>query len=512
MSGKKGRRGPSPISNFPAQLHKILSLPEFSHIISWMPHGRSWRVLKPKLFKEIVMLKYFSHQSKYSSFTRQVNAWNFRRITRGPDRFTYYHMFFIRDFPQEAMKMTRGVSDDTCESQFMMSDQSEHDFFKMNFLPQNSFGYGSNLPIRPPYPLSPPSNVVNNFMSYHRPNMQLPYYPNPPSRSYQEQMHSPVFQQPTPHHFRQQSNTSEVQYSANTGQYHTSTSDNEWRGKHPRQPSNRDDQYHSSTLDYKLPGKQISEKQSDRSMAPPRPIGDVKDEDGYSQHHGPYLIKDSQYCPNRSDDKWRSEFTRQTSNNNQLHKVTPDYTGIFSRQPSKDKQKPSLLSPISHEKLEFTSSTSSYDHYHKSERLTSSRSNYRRQESMSLFNPPDQEYCVRPTSHDTILSNQTDQDSGQDIWKDGKDAQIHHSNQTRILSPETYHLKVFRDNTSDQLPIIIEVPLQTSQESEAASYTEKAAKPIRLNLSFDKSNHYIEWNNSLLSIESGRDEKKFEDR
>ena len=63
------RRGPSLSSTFPAKLHKILSIPELSHIISWMPHGRSWRVLQPKLFEEKVMPKYFAHQSKYASFT-----------------------------------------------------------------------------------------------------------------------------------------------------------------------------------------------------------------------------------------------------------------------------------------------------------------------------------------------------------------------------------------------------------------------------------------------------------
>jgi len=483
MSGKKGGREPSPISSFPAKLHKILSLPEFSHIISWRPHGRSWRVLNPKLFTDVVMPKYFSRQSKYSSFTRQVSGWNFRRITRGPDRFTYYHMFFIRDSPQEAMKMTRGASDNTCISHFMMSNQSEHDFCKMNFLPQNSFGYGNNLPIRPPYPLSPPSNGVNNFMSNHRLDMQLPYNPSPPSCSYQEQMHSPVFQQQTPHYFRQQSNTREVQYSANTGQYHTIRSDNELRAKQPRQPSNCDDQYHSRTLDYNLQGRQISEKLSDHSTEFPRSIGNVKDEDGYSQH----LINDSQHYPCRIDDNWRSEFTRQTSNNNQLHKVTPDYKGIFSRQPFKDKQKPPLLLPISHDKLEFTSSTSSYDQYHKPEHPTSSRSHHRRQELLSFFNSPDQKYCVRPRNFDTILSNQTGQDSSQDIWKDSKDAQIHYPNQTKLLSPETHHLKEFRYSISDQLPIIIEAPLQTLQKSENTSCTEKAIEPIRSILSFDNS-------------------------
>jgi len=104
------RRGPSLSSTFPAKLHKILSIPELSHIISWMPHGRSWRVLQPKLFEEKVMPKYFAHQSKYASFTRQVNGWRFKRITIGPDRNCYYNVFFLRDFPQKTRGMTRRSS------------------------------------------------------------------------------------------------------------------------------------------------------------------------------------------------------------------------------------------------------------------------------------------------------------------------------------------------------------------------------------------------------------------
>lgn len=34
--------------SFPTKLHKILSNPENSEYITWLPHGRSWRVLKPK--------------------------------------------------------------------------------------------------------------------------------------------------------------------------------------------------------------------------------------------------------------------------------------------------------------------------------------------------------------------------------------------------------------------------------------------------------------------------------
>jgi hypothetical protein len=56
---------------FPVKLHRILSNHEYSDVISWLPHGRSWRVLKPKAFEEKVIPLYFRH-AKYASFMRQV--------------------------------------------------------------------------------------------------------------------------------------------------------------------------------------------------------------------------------------------------------------------------------------------------------------------------------------------------------------------------------------------------------------------------------------------------------
>jgi hypothetical protein len=75
---------------FPVKLHMILSNPEFQDIISWLPHGRSWRILQQKAFEERVIPLYFRH-GRYSSFARQVNGWGFRRITHGSDYNSYYH-------------------------------------------------------------------------------------------------------------------------------------------------------------------------------------------------------------------------------------------------------------------------------------------------------------------------------------------------------------------------------------------------------------------------------------
>jgi hypothetical protein len=74
----------------PIKLNAMLAEEELSHIIAWMPHGRSWRILKPKQFVKEVLPKYFDY-CNYNSFIRLVNAWGFRRFSSGPDRHSYYH-------------------------------------------------------------------------------------------------------------------------------------------------------------------------------------------------------------------------------------------------------------------------------------------------------------------------------------------------------------------------------------------------------------------------------------
>lgn len=101
---------PGTVPNFVAKMHAILSRPDLADVIAWMPHGRAWRVLKPREFEIRVIPTYFEH-AKFSSFIRQANGWGFRRITQGPDRNAYYHELFLRGLPHLCKKMKRpGVS------------------------------------------------------------------------------------------------------------------------------------------------------------------------------------------------------------------------------------------------------------------------------------------------------------------------------------------------------------------------------------------------------------------
>jgi HSF-type DNA-binding len=97
---------PGRVPNFPAKMHAILSRPDLADVICYMPHGRSWKVLKPREFEIRVIPTYFEH-AKFSSFIRQANGWGFRRLTTGKDRNSYYHPLFLRALPHLCKDMKR---------------------------------------------------------------------------------------------------------------------------------------------------------------------------------------------------------------------------------------------------------------------------------------------------------------------------------------------------------------------------------------------------------------------
>jgi len=88
-----------PSTNFPTQLHEILSTPKYSHIISWMPHGRAWKVHKRDLLVSEVLPEFFS-QTIYRSFTRQLSGYGLKRLQQpGKDHNAFYHECFLRGLP-----------------------------------------------------------------------------------------------------------------------------------------------------------------------------------------------------------------------------------------------------------------------------------------------------------------------------------------------------------------------------------------------------------------------------
>lgn len=119
---------------FPRRLLRILSDKSISDIITWLPHGNAFVVLKTDKLADTVLPKYFpescvsaqqlkaktsngsssvgstsssnkSQTCKYPSFTRKLNRWGFRQVTRGLDSGAFHHKFFNREKPDNCLKM-----------------------------------------------------------------------------------------------------------------------------------------------------------------------------------------------------------------------------------------------------------------------------------------------------------------------------------------------------------------------------------------------------------------------
>jgi len=117
---------PVKLLGLPLKIHEMLRRPEFNHIISWLPHGRAWKVHKPKAFEDEVIPKFFV-SCKYTSFVRQANGWGFRRILKGQDRNAYYHRYFLRGRSDLCRLMKRpGV-----RQKFPLNPDTEPDFYTM---------------------------------------------------------------------------------------------------------------------------------------------------------------------------------------------------------------------------------------------------------------------------------------------------------------------------------------------------------------------------------------------
>jgi len=127
-------------NSFPVKLHWILSNPEFESIISWLPHGRSWRVLQPEVFTKEVIPLYFRH-TRFPSFMRQVNGWNFRRVSEGSGENSYCHELFRKDAPLLCLRMrrinqpTKATDSQTCNLRESLKSESK---VKLSLSPNSS--------------------------------------------------------------------------------------------------------------------------------------------------------------------------------------------------------------------------------------------------------------------------------------------------------------------------------------------------------------------------------------
>jgi hypothetical protein len=77
-------------------------------IVSFQPHGKAFRIHKPKEFAGAVLPRYFG-ETKYRSFQRQLAIYGFERIKdkNCVDNGAYFHELFIKGKHNLCLHMTR---------------------------------------------------------------------------------------------------------------------------------------------------------------------------------------------------------------------------------------------------------------------------------------------------------------------------------------------------------------------------------------------------------------------
>lgn len=113
----------------------------YSHIISWMPDGKSFKIYADGSLNEedekaiVQVLKRTFNQTRFKSFLRQLQLYGFERIYKGPHKGECKHKFFVRgrrdlfhkksieDFQRKANESIRRPN--TLEGIFDASAQTE---------------------------------------------------------------------------------------------------------------------------------------------------------------------------------------------------------------------------------------------------------------------------------------------------------------------------------------------------------------------------------------------------
>mmetsp|Transcript_22155 Transcript_22155/g.50714 ORF Transcript_22155/g.50714 Transcript_22155/m.50714 type:complete len:124 (-) Transcript_22155:321-692(-) len=105
----KPRSGRGHTVQFPEKMYTMLEQAAqlgMEDIVSWNASGCAFGIHNLERFVEIIMPKHFK-QSKWTSFQRQLNLYDFKRYKCGPESGSYYHEFFLRYKPELCQKIKR---------------------------------------------------------------------------------------------------------------------------------------------------------------------------------------------------------------------------------------------------------------------------------------------------------------------------------------------------------------------------------------------------------------------
>lgn len=98
------------LPKFIKALFLMVQDPETDHIICWAEKSQGFRILNKEIFEDVLLPKYFQHK-EFKSFHRQLNMYNFQKITLKEEEFMeFFHPFFDRHHPHLLERVVRQTS------------------------------------------------------------------------------------------------------------------------------------------------------------------------------------------------------------------------------------------------------------------------------------------------------------------------------------------------------------------------------------------------------------------
>jgi hypothetical protein len=125
---------------FPERLHQMLETVELegnTDIVSFLPHGRSFRVHNVERFSQEILPRFFVCK-KWGSFLRQLSLYGFLRVNHGVDKGAYYHCLFLRGRKTISYFMGRSgknaCANNATRKEYLALTDKDPDFYSMPFL------------------------------------------------------------------------------------------------------------------------------------------------------------------------------------------------------------------------------------------------------------------------------------------------------------------------------------------------------------------------------------------
>jgi hypothetical protein len=168
----------------------ILNLNAHPDVLCWLPHGRGFIINDKKRLEKEILPKYFK-VSKFTSFTRRLNRWEFTIHTQGHKKSSYFHPKFVRHehtlclemMPAPQTKKTRSIGAMKQHSQLKKATVVED----QSIIEKSGISMADNMPS---LPSNEKKGIVDHTQQllYNLPSNPLQHYPVTDAQLYYHQL------------------------------------------------------------------------------------------------------------------------------------------------------------------------------------------------------------------------------------------------------------------------------------------------------------------------------------